>query len=108
MNEASQPSQPSEHDVVDKALHTFDHVLDVVHDRVLRPVLIAGKTVAFGFILLLMGLVLVTVLVIGALRVMNVYLFAGHEWLSYAIVGAISVTIGLVLWRRRRPIELRK
>ena len=105
MSELNEPPDP---DVVDRALQTFDHALDVVHDRVLRPILVAGRAVAFGFILLLMAMVLVTVLVIGVIRVLNVYLFAGHEWLSYAIVGAISLFAGLLIWRRRRPVNLRK
>ncbi len=104
----SEPNVPREPDVVDRALHSFDHVLDIVHDRVLRPILIAGRTVAFGFILLLMALVLIVTLVIGIIRLLNVYLFAGHEWASYAIVGAISLITGLVIWRRRRPVNLRK
>ena len=105
MNESNEPREP---DVVDRALHSFDHVLDVVHDRVLRPILIIGRTVAFGFIILLMALVLVTALIIGFVRLLNVYLFAGHEWITYAIVGVLSLIAGLVIWRRRRPVNLRK
>jgi ABC-type nickel/cobalt efflux system permease component RcnA len=79
-----------------------------VHDRVLRPLLIAGRTVAFGFILILMSIVFVSALVIGLVRLFNVYLFAGHEWLTYAIVGLVSLIAGLIIWRRRRPVNLRK
>jgi hypothetical protein len=104
----SEENREHEPDFVDKALHSFDHVLDVVHDRVLRPLLIAGRTVAFGFILILMALVLVSALIIGLVRLFNVYLFAGREWLTYAVVGVISLIAGLVIWRRRRPVKLRK
>ena len=104
----SEDNQPREPDLVDKALHSFDHVLDVVHDRVLRPLLIAGRTIAFGFILILMALVIVCALVIGLVRLFNVYLFAGREWLTYMVVGVISLVVGLVIWRRRRPVTLRK
>jgi hypothetical protein len=102
--------EKSEHepDVVDKAFEAFDHVLDVVHDRILRPILVAGRTIAFGFILLLIAAVLLTVLVIGIIRLLNVYIFDGHEWLSCLIVGGILVITGLIIWRRRRPANLRK
>jgi LPXTG-motif cell wall-anchored protein len=93
---------------VDRALQSFDHVLDIVHDKVLRPLLIAGRAVAFGFIVLLAALVLICVLVIAVIRLLNVYLFAGHEWITYAIVGAAFLLAGLVIWRRRRPVTLRK
>ena len=104
----SEEKKEHEPDVVDKAFEAFDHILDVVHDRILRPILVAGRTIAFGFILLLIALVLLIVLVIGIIRLLNVYLFAGHEWLSCLIVGGALVITGLIIWRRRRPATLRK
>jgi hypothetical protein len=56
----------------------------------------------------LVSLVLISVVIIGAVRLLNVYLFAGHEWLSYLIIGGLSLVVGLVIWRRRRPVNLRK
>ena len=97
-----------EPDIVDKALHSFDHVLDLVHDKVLRPSCLAGRAIAFGLIILLAVIVLVVALVIGLFRLFDVYVFAGHEWLSYAVVGALFVVAGMVIWRRRRPVNLRK
>jgi hypothetical protein len=101
-------SDVPEPDVVDRLLGAVDHALDVVHDRVLRPILLAGRFVAYGLILLLVSLVLISVVIIGAVRLLNVYLFAGHEWLSYLIIGGLSLVVGLVIWRRRRPVNLRK
>jgi hypothetical protein len=104
----SEESGPHEPDFIDKALESFDHVLDVFHDRVLRPLLLAGRVVAYGFIILLASLVLVVALIIGLLRLLDVYLFAGHVWISYLIVGAASLVGGLIIWRRRRPVPVRK
>ena len=104
MNEAN-PSHDS--DLVDKALHKFDHVLDVVHDKVLRPILLTGRVVAYGFIVVLASVVLVGALVIGLVRLCNVYLFAGHEWISYLIIGVLSLVTGMIIWRRRRPVNAR-
>lgn len=104
MNEAN-PSRDS--DLVDKALHKFDHVLDVVHDKVLRPILLTGRVVAYGFIVVLASVVLVGALVIGLVRLCNVYLFAGHEWISYLIIGVLSLVTGMIIWRRRRPVNAR-
>jgi hypothetical protein len=86
---------PSSHDadLVDRALHSFDHVLDLVHDRVIRPVLVAGRVIAYAFIIFMVSVVLI---------------FAGHEWLSYLVIGTISLLAGLVIWRRRRPVTIRK
>lgn len=105
MNENSNDRGP---DFVDKALGSFDHVLDLVHDRVLRPLLLAGRAIAFGFIIFVMSIIVVSALLIGIVRLCNVYFFSGHEWITYAIVGAVSLIAGLVIWRRRRPVNLRK
>ena len=95
-------------DFVDRTLRSFDHVLDVVHDRVLRPLLLAGRAIAFGFIIVVMSVIVVSALLIGLIRICNVYFFAGHEWITYALVGSIALVAGLIIWRRRRPVTLRK
>ncbi len=92
-----------EPDLVDRLLGLLDHGLDVVHDRVLRPILLAGRTIAYLFVLLLVALVLVTVAIIGAIRFLDVYAFGAHQWLSYVLVGVLSIVGGLLVWRRRRP-----
>ena len=67
-------------------MDSLDHVLDVVHDRVLRPILLAGRAIAFGFIIVAgLDRAVLVALVIGLIRLMNVYLFAGHEWLTYLV-----------------------
>jgi hypothetical protein len=105
MNEAK---KPSDGDIVDKALFQFDHVLDIVHDRVLRPILLAGRALAYGLIILLAAFFLIGALLIGLLRFVDVYCFAGREYLSYVSVGALSLLAGLIVWRKRRPVNLRK
>jgi hypothetical protein len=100
--------KPIDGDFVDKALFQFDHVLDVVHDRVLRPILLAGRALAFGLIILFAGLFLIGLWSSDFIRLIDVYCFAGREYLSYVSVGAISLVAGLIIWRKRRPVNLRK
>jgi hypothetical protein len=104
----TEPRKPSDGDFIDKALFQFDHVLDIVHDRVLRPILLAGRALAYGLIILLAAFFLIGALLIGLLRFVDVYCFAGREYLSYVSVGALSLIAGLIVWRRRRPVNLRK
>ncbi|HVA53159.1 MAG TPA: hypothetical protein VNF05_06555 [Acidimicrobiales bacterium] len=105
MTEASEPREP---DLVDRLLGAFDHLLDTVHDRVLRPIIMGARVLAYGFIIVLVALVFAAALIIGFIRLLNVYAFHGHEWITYACVGAVSLIFGLVIWRRRRPLKLRK
>jgi hypothetical protein len=104
----SEAKRPSDGDFVDKALFQFDHALDIVHDRVLRPILLAGRALAFGLIIFFAALFLIGALLIGIFRLLDVYCFAGREYLSYVSVGAISLVAGLIIWRKRRPVNLRK
>ena len=104
----TEAKKPSDGDFVDKALFQFDHVLDIVHDKVLRPILLAGRAVAYGLVILLTAFFLVGALLIGLLRFVDVYCFAGREYLSYVSVGALSLLAGLIVWRKRRPVNLRK
>ena len=97
-----------EPDFVDRTLDALDHGLDVVHDKVLRPIILAGRAVAYGFVIALAAVVLVVVVLVGVMRLLDVYAFAGREWLGYAAVGALSLATGLVIWRRRRPVRVRK
>ena len=105
MTEQNEQRDP---DLVDKAFGQLDHALDIVHDRVLRPIFIAGRAVAFGFIVALMAIVLVVALVIALVRLFDVYVFASHQWLTYVCLGAGFVAAGLVIWRYRRPENVRK
>jgi hypothetical protein len=103
------PREPAKRpDLVDRLLGAFDHLLDLVHDNVLRPLIIAGRAVALGFIALVAAFVAVAVLVVGLTRLLNVYLFAGHEWLTFAVLGLIFTVTGMIIWRWRRPVSLRK
>jgi hypothetical protein len=99
----SEQNEQREPDLVDKAFSQLDHALDVVHDRVLRPIFLAGRAVAFGFIVVLMSIVLVVALLIALVRLFDVYVFASHQWLTYVCIGATFVVAGLVIWRFRRP-----
>lgn len=95
-------------DIVDRLLAGVDHLLDLLHDKVLRPIILAGRAIAYGLIIALAAVVFVVVLVIGAIRLLNVYAFSSHEWITYLLIGALSMIFGFFIWRKRRPLTLRK
>ncbi|MHB2028854.1 MAG: hypothetical protein ACYCPT_08565, partial [Acidimicrobiales bacterium] len=73
----SDEPQTPEPDLVDRLLEKFDFLLDLVHDRVLRPIIIGARFIAFGIILIIVVSVLASVLVIGFIRLLNIYAFGG-------------------------------
>ena len=96
------------HDPIDQLLGGLDRVLDTFHDRVVRPLLIVTRFLAFSSVLLALGIVLLVAFVIGLLRFGNVYVFHGLVWLTYLVVGTVFLITGLLIWRRRNPAPVRK
>jgi hypothetical protein len=97
-----------ERDAVGRIMGVLDDVLDTLHDRVIRPLLIAGRFVAYGFILLIVAIVFLTALLLGAFRLLDVYAFHAHVWISYYIIGAVSTLGGMLFWRKRHPVAVRE
>ncbi len=104
---SSGPDQ-REPDVVDAIFAYFDRFMDALHDRVLRPILLVGRFIAYGFILFVVALVVLSALVIGVVRFSTTYFFDHRVWITYLVVSAISTSVGLLIWRKRRPVPLRK
>ncbi|CAB4865093.1 unannotated protein [freshwater metagenome] len=95
-------------DSIDKAFGLLDHALDVFHDKVLRPIFLAARTIAFGFVLVSFGVAVFVALLVGVVRLLNIYCFAGKEWLSYLALGSVLLGSGLIVWRSRKPVPQRK
>jgi hypothetical protein len=101
---------PDQHepDVVDTLFGYFDRFMDTLHDRVLRPIMLVARFIAYGLILILLALTLASALVIALVRLATTYLFDHHVWITYLVIAALSISVGLYIWRKRRPVSLRK
>lgn len=93
---------PHDKDFIDTGLELLDHYLDVFHDAVLRPIFLIGRTLAYGFILVALITVAVVVALVGLIRILDVYAFAGREYLTYLVLGAVLTLSGVIIWRRRK------
>jgi hypothetical protein len=92
---------PSAEEWSQRALDTVDTVVDVVHDKVVRPALVAGRAVVFGVLIAFLSLVVLVLVAIAVVRLLDVYAFGGRVWASDALFGAVCATGGLFLWRLR-------
>jgi hypothetical protein len=84
-----------------KVAQGVEDTVAVVHDRIIRPLLFAGRALVFGLVAAAMALVLVALVAIAAIRVLDVYAFGHRVWPSYALVGAILVAGGAFAWSKR-------
>lgn len=84
-----------------KVAQGVEETVAVVHDRIVRPLLIAGRALVFGLVAGAMALVLLTLLAIAAVRILDVYAFGHRVWPADALVGAILVAAGAFAWSKR-------
>jgi len=80
-----------------------EDVVAAVHDRVVRPLLLAGRAAVFGIVIAAMTLVLGVLLAIAVVRLLDNYAFGHRVWASDALVGGVITVIGLAAWSLRRP-----
>jgi hypothetical protein len=100
---ADDPTQaPGDRDLAGRAMGAIDLLVDTLHDKVIRPILLIGRTLAFAFIVVICVGVVAVGLCVALLRLLDVYAFAAHQWASWALLGAIFVAAGLVVWRFRK------
>lgn len=84
-----------------RAIDAVDSVVDVVHDKVVRPALVAGRAVVFGTLIAVVSLVVLILLAVGIVRLLDVYAFGGRVWASDALFGAIFCGGGFFVWSLR-------
>ncbi|HEV3328962.1 MAG TPA: hypothetical protein VGZ33_06145 [Acidimicrobiales bacterium] len=91
-------------DLAGTAMSWIDQVVDTLHDKVIRPILLVGRSIAFSFIIIFSIIVIAVAVCVALLRVLDVYVFPDHQWASWALLGLISLGLGLFTWRYRREV----
>ena len=100
------PGAPAGADFATRAADLVDTVVDTVHDKAVRPALLAARAVIFGLLVLTMAAVAGVASLIGLVRLLDVYAFGGRVWASDALLGAICCAAGVVAWAKRRGPEV--
>lgn len=91
-----------------KVANAVEGLAETVRSKALRPLETVVRAIVFGVIIAFVGLVLLIFMAVGTIRVLNVYLFPGQEWASYAIVGGIFGLGGVFLSSRKRATTTRR
>jgi hypothetical protein len=84
-----------------KALETVDTVVASVHDKAIRPAIVAARGVVFGIIIGVVSLTVGVLLCVGLFRLIVVYSPHHHVWVAYLVLGAIFFLVGLFLYSKR-------
>jgi hypothetical protein len=103
-NPLTDPNWPSE------LADTVERVVGQVRDRATKPAVHVTRGVVFGLLAGILGIVAVTLALIGATRALQVLLALGVSqgravYLSYLIVGGILCLAGALFLRKRHTTE---
>jgi len=96
-------ASPFGEDWPEKAVDLVDLVVDTIRDRLVRPIILVGRTIVYGLLISAMVVVFAVVVAVAVLRLFDVYLFAGHVWASYTVLGIMFSAGGLYGWSKRNP-----
>jgi apolipoprotein N-acyltransferase len=98
---------PPKHDWAAQAADSVVNLVDSVRDRTTGPALTTVRGVVYGTFAGIIGIAALVVFIIGAVRVLDVYLPSAvfgdeHVWVVYLILGLAFSVAGGVSWRRRK------
>lgn len=98
---------PAREDWAASAADTIDRVITGIGDKTARPLRTVAGGLVFGLVGAAAGISLLIMLVVGLLRLAEVYLpihpYRRAVWASEAGLGGILTLAGLFVWRKRRP-----
>jgi hypothetical protein len=77
--------------------------IDTLHNRTVRPLLIAVRGVIVGTLVLIVAVVIVIALLVGLFRLFDVTVFSGRVWATDLLFGVVLLMTGCVLLRKARP-----
>ena len=83
-----------------KAAELVDQFVDRVRDQIVRPIILVVRGFVFGLLMVTVAMVVIVALSVGAIRILDVYLFAHHVWLSYALLAVLLLGGGWLIFRQ--------
>ena len=99
--------EPSGSDWATDVAGRIDSVVGSVRDKTTVPASTAARAVVYGLIIGVLGAALGILIVIGLIRLLDVYLpfhpIGRRVWVVDAAGSAIFLIGGAFFWRRRRP-----
>jgi hypothetical protein len=84
-----------------KAADVVQLLVDTIHDKAVRPALLATRAIVFGLLVAALATLVLVMGSIAILRLFDVYVFGHRVWLSYLVLGGALTLVGLGAWTRR-------
>ena len=84
-----------------RAAGFVESTTDTIRDKAVRPIIVAARGLVFGLLIFVLVVVLAVLASVAIMRITDVYLFSGHRWASWALLGSLLTAGGLYLWTKR-------
>lgn len=78
-------------------------LVDALHDRTIKPLLIAVRAVVVGTFVAVVAVAIAAALVVTLVHVFDEKVFAGRVWATDFLFGAVFLLVGIVLVSRMKP-----
>ncbi|HVF75975.1 MAG TPA: hypothetical protein VM938_13095 [Acidimicrobiales bacterium] len=88
-----------------QAADTVERVVGSVRNKTTTPLVIVARAMVFGLLAAIVGGAAAVFLVVGLVRLVDVYTGEGRVWIAYALLGGIFTLAGLFLLRRATAIR---
>jgi hypothetical protein len=95
-------------DLAVRVADAVEGVTGLVHDRVVRPLLLLTRALVLALVALALAAVAAVAAGVGLVRLLDVYAFGNRVWASDALLGTLLCLVGGLAWRQRRPAEERQ
>ncbi len=88
------------HDFAYKITSYLELLISLIRDRSTKPIAHLINIATLGIIFFASVILLLSIAVIGAIRLLNNLVFANHIWASYLAIGGIFFIAGLFLIKK--------
>ncbi|MGH9178852.1 MAG: hypothetical protein ACRD0N_09905 [Acidimicrobiales bacterium] len=105
--EASGPAVPGD-DWTAQAADTIERVVVGIRDKTAVPLTTIARALVYGLLAAVMGLSVLILVVIGAVRALNAYVTQGEVWASYLLIGGIFTLGGTLTLRKATSASKQK
>ncbi|MDA8196306.1 MAG: hypothetical protein M0019_03685 [Actinomycetota bacterium] len=89
----------------ERAAQIVVEVTDNIRERGISPLYRLVRIITLGLMGLLIIIAVAILGLIGVIRILDSYVFAAHQWITYAILGTIFLFAGLFIWSKRLKRE---
>lgn len=94
-------NEPGEPDWPAQATELIVSLVGKVRDKTTGTILTVARGLVFGTLAAMLGLVVVVLLLISAIRLLTE--LTGHVWISYLACGSVLTIAGAIVFSRRYP-----